>query len=50
MAYVNLIMYNRTLPDYDYDSKDKDSGRKGRKSNGKNLLELDNAEWDNYLK
>ena len=54
MPFVNIIMYNRTLPDYDFD-KDKDkkgsSNNNGRyKSKGKNLLELDNDDWNNFLK
>ena len=51
MPYVNLIMYNRTLPDYDFD-KDKNDNGGGRsyKSKGRNLLEMDDAEWETLLK
>ena len=37
-------MYSRTLPDYDYDSKDKGGG--GNKGSGRNLLELED---ENFL-
>lgn len=50
MPFVNIIMYNRTLPDYNLD-KDKQKSAKSnkRKSNKANLLDLDNDEWNNYL-
>ena len=38
-------MYNRTLPDYDFD-KDKKEIKNGS-SKGINLLELDDDDWNN---
>lgn len=50
MPFVNIIMYNRTLPDYNLDKdKDKKGTKNKRKSNKPNLLDLDNDEWNNYL-
>lgn len=44
IPYINILMYSRTLPDYDYDSKDKGGG--GNKGSGRNLLELED---ENFL-
>lgn len=38
-------MYNRTLPDYDFDKSSKTEKRNS--NNGVNLLELDDDEWNN---
>lgn len=44
LSFVNLIMYNRILPDYDID-KDK----KNTADNGGNLLDLPDEQWQNLI-